>query len=126
MAFAEEVLPAALLADSTVASIVGDKVVPTGGAQGYAAPYLTFQRASTVGSNHLTGGGDLDQVRMQVSAWAKTGLAALVLAQAARDLIAPKSVTGLGTFQGQQPPTFDTDTGNWGVSADYFIWQERI
>lgn len=122
---AEEMLVAALLADSGVVAIVGDRVAPAGGLVSGEPAAISYQRISTVGSNHLTGGGSLDTVRVQLSCWATDALGSLTLAETARDVIAPADAPGIATFQGQQGPTKDLETGQWGTVSDYFIMQER-
>jgi hypothetical protein len=125
VALAEEMLPATLVAAPPVAAIVADKIFPTGARKGVACPYVTFQRAGTTQSGHLTGGGNLDQVRMQTNCWASTALGALELAGVVRDAIEPVDGVSIGTFQNQLDPSLDEETRQWGVITDYFIWQER-
>lgn len=125
MALAEAMLASALEADTGFGALAGDRVFPAGGTTGKALPNAAYQRITTTGTGHLTGGGSLDQVRMTVTAWATNALAALELAMAIRDCIAPEEGDGIATFITQQGATLDVETRHWGVPSDYFIWQER-
>lgn len=123
--FAEETLIAALENDYETKLLIKDKIFPVGGAQHVDPNYVTYRRVSTVPSSHLTGGGNLDQVRLEVGAWSRTALEAVVVADTIRTAIHPIEGEGCGTFQNQQAPSLDIETGHWGVTTDYFIWQER-
>lgn len=125
MALAETMLVSALKADAGFGALAGDGIYPIGGTSGKPLPHATYQRISTTGTGHLTGGGTTDQVRMQISCWAATALAALELAASVRDCIEPAEGEAIGIFITQQGAALDEDTRQWGVSSDYFIWQER-
>tara|TARA_R110000868_G_scaffold100109_1_gene275265 strand:+ start:14912 stop:15292 length:381 start_codon:yes stop_codon:yes gene_type:complete len=125
MAFAEVMLVSALEADTGFNGLAEDRIFPAAGTTGKALPNASYQRVSTTGTGDLTGGGSLDQVRLQVTSWAETALAALELAKAIRDCIAPEDDIGIATFITQQGATLDEETRHWGVPSDYFIWQER-
>lgn len=123
---AETVMVAALLADATVAGLVGTRIAPIGGeAAGGGLPVIGYQRISTVAASHLTGGGTLDRARLQVGCWAATAQGAMALAEAVRAVICPDEGEGIGLFLDMEGPRLDIDTRNWGAVADYFIWQER-
>lgn len=125
MPLAEEMLTAALLGAAAVTDRVGQRVTPAGGSTDPALEAISYQRISTVGTEHLGGGGSLDQVRMQIGCWARTALAALELAGIVRDVIAPEDTAGLAVFVGGGGAELDSETRTFGVSWDYFIWQER-
>lgn len=126
MATAEEALRAALVAAAPVTAICSTRIKLAGGTNDQTLPAISYQRISTVPTDHLAGGGTLDQVRVQVDCWAVKADDAAALAAAARDAISPADQAGIATMQAQEGPTLDTDARAWRVRTDYFIWQERV
>ena len=129
MATIESAITAALAGATGVSALVGNRVFPSGGRQGAAYPYVTWQRISTQGAAHLDGPSDLDWPRFQIDAWADTALQALEVADAIRAALDGIEQTTdpafYGTFQDQRGPTPDAETRKFGVSQDYFIWYGR-
>ena len=130
MASAESALTAVLLANPAVSGLAGDRVFVAGARQDAGYPYAALQRISTAAAGHLDGPASLEWPRVQIDCWAKTGLAALALAEAVRGAIEAVPAVGDGlsfiaTFQDQRGPAPDEATRNFRVSQDYFVWYER-
>lgn len=123
---AEEQLAATLGGAADLVALVANRrglvdQVP-GGVQDKTISWL---RVSTVALADLTTGGDLDDVRMQVDAWAAKASDAKRIAKLARDTLAPKDALGIGRFVGEEGPFLDPDIRLFRVRTDYFIWEER-
>lgn len=73
-----------LLADATVASIVGTRIYPRVLPQGVRDPAVVYNRVSMLGDHHMQGASGLVEVRMQLDAWAETGDEAYELASAVK------------------------------------------
>ena len=88
-------------------------------------PALSWQRIGMEPTADLTSGGDLDDVRVQIDAWADTPEQAEAVARRARDLLAPAAPGGLARLATWDGPSFSIEDRIWRVRTDYFIWQER-
>lgn len=126
-------LVAHLLADPSIAALVGDRVYPAGRIPEAAPlPAVTYQRVSTVAQHTLQGLGGLTQVRMQVTAWAE-GDSGYAAAKAIASAVIASLVGFRGTWAGgvgisgvnfdsMQDIDPDPDSELVGVDMDFLIW----
>jgi hypothetical protein len=127
MASAEAALIAALTGNAGVAALAGTRVFIKGGRQGTAYPYVSIQRISTPSAVDLDGANTLEWPRMQVEAWATSGLEAIDLADAIQTALQVGEITAAGltfsaTFQDRRGPSADEQTRNFSVQLDFSIW----
>lgn len=135
---AEEAVRAVLLADPTVAALVGDRVYPMHLPQTCVLPAIVYQRISTVGSIDLGGDTGLSRIRLQVTHWAEGFDAARALARAtvgdpesveAGALTGYSGDTGAGELQLVRLENLaDVEDADWkpgtrinGVRTDIFV-----
>lgn len=131
----EVALITALTANSEVSALVGNRVFVMGSRQGSTYPYVTIQRISTVGAEHLNGPATLEWPRIQIDCWASpddpTGAAlkALTIADAIRTALDQQTITGTptftATFQDQRGPSADEETKTQRVGQDYLVFYAR-
>lgn len=81
------VIRAQLVGAAAIAALVGDRVGPAPLAQGDGLASIVLQVISTVPTSHLTGDGDLYQVRIQVTCKAASDAAARALAALVRGVL---------------------------------------
>jgi hypothetical protein len=129
MATIEAALTAALTAEATVSTLVGTRVFPVGGAQGKPYPYVTYQRISTQGADHLDGASNLEWPRFQIDTWGTTLASATEAANVIRTFLDHVQRSGGGlsfyaTLQDERSD-FDLETGKHRVSQDYLFWFAR-
>jgi hypothetical protein len=76
-----------LIADVTVAGLVGTKVAPLAELQGQQYPYVILTVTTVEPINTLQGHSGLDRDEVQVEAWAFTYLEATTIARACRNAL---------------------------------------
>jgi hypothetical protein len=118
-----EVVLAVLKSDATVTGIVGSganaKISPLIKSQGIDPPAVTLQRVSVVPQNNLRGNGGLDQVRVQLDAWATTYGGTRALASACRSALEAAGHPMESEIDNYDP---ETDPGMYRITQDYLIW----
>lgn len=63
---------------------VGDRVFPLVAPQGTAAPYITFQRISSLDTGAMDGTESLDMGRFQIKVFSKTYKESVIIAEAVK------------------------------------------
>lgn len=121
-----------LLADPVISTLVGGVRVHYGRLpQNQTEPSVVFNKISEVGDYVQTGDSDLNQIRMQVDAWAQSTDAATQLSDAVRDKLSggrgmvefgTDSVTIRGMFVASAHDDYDSVAHLYRASRDYFIW----
>jgi hypothetical protein len=118
-------LIAALQAASPVAALAGTRVFLAGARQGSDYPYVTIQRVSTTGADHLDGPANLEWPRFQIDCWSPEAKQAAALAEAVRTAIDHVTLAFYATFQDWEGPAPDPETRNFRVRQDYLVWTTR-
>lgn len=125
-----------LLADATIAGLIGTRVYPAPPPQNATYPLITTQRISDTQFPHLRQRGPgLAEPRYQIDAWATTKAGVDALASAIQHRL--QGFTGVLTDTTVSPPVShrvwmrletdqdafegDVNGGFWRRSADYFI-----
>lgn len=126
----EGALRAVVLADAAAAALIGERFFPFGGRQGAEAPYVTYQRATTLTHPHLSGPSNLDAPLFQLNAIADEYPQASELADALVALLDGSTFTVEGfefsanlNDRRDMPP--EGETRRFGVSLDFYLWHER-
>lgn len=119
-----------VLADATVAALVGSRMVARMLPQSPTLPALVFQRIDTRRQHDLDGADGLPRMRLQVTAWATLPLEAATVAQAVRTrLDGVKGVMGATTIGAclcvGERDIADPDPGRYGVALDFLIQYEE-
>jgi hypothetical protein len=128
-----------LLADASIAAIVGDRVRPVRLNQGETGTGITYLRVSGIGDHVMTGPSRIARPRFQIDCWAEAPGAANSLADLVKERL--DGYQGLWTYGADSPPTsidvlgvffenerdgFDSDNDMYSVSRDYFIWYREM
>ncbi len=118
-----EVALAVLKADSTVTAIVGSgssaKISPLIKSQNLAAPAVTLQRVNVDPQNHLRGHANLDDVRVQLDAWAEKYADARALATACRNAM---QTAGHLMISEVDNTDMDVDPLLYRITQDFRVW----
>lgn len=109
-----------LLAASDVTDIVSTRIYPMRMPQRGSLPAVVYQQISNTPVNSLDGDSGLDNLRFQITAWARTYSQAVELSEAVRNAIAASST--LKAITENIIDTEDPDTRSYGVIADYSMW----
>lgn len=131
----EKSLRGALLANATVAVMVGTRIYPMilPQARAWPGPSLTFQRISTTSPVALTGETGPERMRVQIDCWddSWTGVRALAIAvksvlQGFSGAAGSGGESLFGVFMDSQRDFFEPDAGPAGegmyrVSQDFFV-----
>jgi hypothetical protein len=135
---AETAVRAVLLADATVAALVGDRIYPKTLPQDVTLPAITYQRISTIGDLDLDGDQATAAVRVQLNLWSESydGVCALARAVCGDDetgtpgaLLGYSGDTGQGVLQlVRLANLLDAEEPEWkpgvtlhGKKADFFV-----
>lgn len=127
-------LRAFLLADASIAAVVGTRIYPIKIPQGVAAASLVYTKVSARPDHHMSGASGLARPRLQLDAWAPTADAALWLADLVRERLDGYSgtmgsggaaVTVQGVFFADEREDFDDAANLFRMSRDYFINYEE-
>lgn len=130
----EQAIVAKLLADATLAALVGTRVYPGLAPQGAAAPYLVYQQADRQKVHTLGGVVSLNNYRMRFDAFgssyanAKATAAALASAlDGFSGLVGSGAIKVQGAFLESEEDDLDEpvhggETGVYSVGADVSIW----
>lgn len=131
-------LRAYLLADSTIASLVGTRMYPVKLPQGTALASIVFTRVSGLSGVTSSGREGLSRPRVQIDCWAPTMDAAATLADRVKERIegfkgaiqwdenSPgNQVTVQGVFFDSEREDYDDTAKLHRVSHDYLIWFEE-
>lgn len=122
-----------VLADTTVASIVGTRMFPRVLPQGVRDPAIVYNRVSMLGDHHMQGASGLVEVRMQIDAWAETADDAYELAVAVKQRIdgyrgemqsvasPPEVVFVQGVFFANARDDYDSNRQLYRESWDYML-----
>lgn len=120
-----------LLADATVAGIVGTRIYPVKLPQGVSGTSLILNEISGQGDHHMQGASGLVTVRMQIGCWSQTADGAHALHLAVKECLDGfRGAMGSGASQVQVQGVFidswrdidDTVANLRGKISDYFIW----
>lgn len=109
-----------LLADADVIDLIGSRVHPMRMPQRGSLPAVVYQRVSMTPVNSIAGDSGLDNVRLQVTCWARTYAQAVDLAAKVRSAIT--SSANLKALTETELDTEDAETRSYGVITDYHIW----
>lgn len=117
----EQAVITVLNADTAVQAAVGQRIYALSRPQGDPLPAVVWQRVATAPVNSLQGFSGLDDVRLQVSCYAATLLAAKELAAAVR-----AALNGADTLKcicSMEMDGQDPETQNFRVLLDFNLWQ---
>lgn len=97
---------------------IGITFYPDVAPQGVASPYLTYQAVGGQDVNDMSGAADLENARMQVSAWATTRAGAIAAMRAARTAMVAAGALPIGS----PVSVWESDTKLYGSRLDFSIW----
>ena len=130
-------LRAHLLADASIAALVGARIYPLRLPQKAVMPSIVIQRVSGVRFGHLRGGGSLARPRYQVDCWAATHDAATALGTLCRQRLdgytgewaddeSPTTTIRVAVHFEDERDLFEEDImgGLCRHSADYFLFHQ--
>lgn len=121
-----EVIRAALLADPTVAGLVGPRIFPSSMPPGTEGPAIVCRVVSDVPENDLSGASsDLAvNAMVQVDSFARTYLVAHQVADAVSNVLSNLSAPDLSAWRGVTRDLFD-DTADLPhcASTDFSVWR---
>lgn len=113
--------------DGGVAALLNDVLagIATGGvwnlraAQNTPAPYIVWQRIVAVVNNSTTGASNLQNVRVQIDAYAPDALTAATLGESIQIAMAESAINNV-CLSAQD--FFEDDTHLYRVSQDFSLW----
>lgn len=113
--------------DGGVAALLNDVLagIATGGvwnlraAQNTPAPYIVWQRIATYINNSTTGASNLQNVRVQIDAYAPDALTAATLGESIQIAMAESAINNV-CLSAQD--FFEDDTHLYRVSQDFSLW----
>lgn len=115
---------AVLKADSMVTNLVGSgsdaRISPMTMSQGIDMPAVTLQRVSVTPQNNLRNNGSLDDVRIQLDAWATSYAGVLALASACRSAMENAGHILIVEVDNYDP---EVDPKLFRVTQDYQVWE---
>lgn len=112
---------AVLIADSTVAALVSDRISPVETAQATSWPCVVLSVITDEPQNHLQGFANLDLYTVALDAWAYTYAAALQLANACRTAL--QSAGYLCAGRNNDQFDFEKDPGAYRVGYTFQVWK---
>lgn len=130
-------LRAFLLADASIAAVVGTRVYPLRMPQGERGASLVYSRVSGLGDHHMEGASGLTRPRFQIDAWATSADAATELADLVKARLdgyrgpmttndsPAQTVTVQGVFFESERENYDGTAEMYRVSRDYLIYFEE-
>lgn len=107
-----------LIADSSVAALVDDRVEYLLKPQALTMPAITLQRVTTNPVNHLNGFAGLDATSVQVDYWAGTSTDAMELAALGRAALEAQNIQCDQEFD-----NYDPDIQFYRVTQEFTVWQ---
>lgn len=110
-----------LISDPDVSALAGSRVYPMRLPQLGLLPAMTYQLISNNPVSSIDGDSGLDNVRMQITCWAKTSYQAIALSLAARRAI-EKAASSLKAIMIMELDTEDPETRSYGIITDYSMW----
>lgn len=99
-------------------TIPGLKVFPDVAPSGTVGPYVTYQAVGGQDVNGLDGPADLENQRMQITAWSTTRAATGDAMRAARTVIVAAGGIPIGAPVSQ----YESDTKLYGSRLDFSVW----
>lgn len=120
-----EAVRALLLADASVAALVGTRVYPLSAPQGAARPFLVVTSVSDVPATTMNGlpADLLRNARVQVDSYAETYLEAHALFEAVNNEVAALSGPTISAVLLSASDMRDDETGLYRKSADFSVWR---
>lgn len=127
-------LRAFVLADGTVASMIGTRMHPVLLPQAPTLPALTYSTISAIRGHTMQGPDGLPETRIQIDSWAATYSAAAALAGAVRRRLDGHSGSiGTGSpqtvvqaiFADTERALHESEPELYRISADYRVWFEE-
>lgn len=128
-----------LLADASIAAVVGTRVTPVRMPQGNKETSIVYLRVSGVGDRTMSGPTRIARPRFQIDCWAAAPGIANNLADLVKERLdgyqgawtygtdsPPASVDVLGVFFENERDGYDADNEMYSVSRDYFIWHREM
>lgn len=123
-----EAIRAALVADATVAGLVGGRIypalMPQGTVENGSGPAIVYTVASDVPQNALTGDSTTRMVnaRVQIDAYSKTYLEAHLVAAAVDAVVSALATPALSAWREVSRDLYDNEAQLHRVSADFSVW----
>ena len=129
----EEAIYARLMADTSITTLIGDRLYPAQGPQSTTLPVVVYGQAYQKRVQSLTGYINLNQYTMRLDLWASTYKVAKTVYHALRtnllgfqgELSGDVTVNGIfeeGGDDGAEPPAHDEETGLYTAGIDLAIW----
>jgi hypothetical protein len=120
-----EAIRAVLIADPTVAGLVGARIYPSLMPQGPTLPAIVYQVISEVPESSLAGTsvGRLTASRLQIDCYATTYLAAHALADAVDVVISALSSPDLSAWRESSRDLYDNEAQLHRCSLDFAVWR---
>lgn len=132
-----------ILADTTVAALIGTRLYPIKAPQGGTYPLVTMQKIVELRSHHLRGTQTLAAPRYQIDAWVKESGSSFTVAQTIADAIRRRidGFAGVLSTPGSPSTSFrvailyddardlfesDVSGGFYRTSTDYVIWHRPV
>ena len=110
-----------LSAAAPVTALVGTRIGPFGEVdQDTPMPYVVWQTITGTPENYLDNRPDIDNSRIQIDVWAKTGVSAEQVAMAVRDALEDE-----GYMVSWGSTERDPETRNYRFSMDFEFWNPR-
>ena len=117
----ETVLLRMLQEDAGLSALVGSKVFPLFIPSGNFLPCVTFQRIGGRPANTLSGASGLEEIDLQIDAWARDYDEAKAIAKAVRAAMPPGGdVFGAHLIEDQD--LYEDGTNYFRVSMEYKVW----
>lgn len=122
-----------ILADGTVAGLIGNRLYPHKLLQGAPFPAVTYQVISEVRGHKMNGPDGLPATRVQIDCWGRTfasvsAIAAAILAHLdgyRGQLNGSPSTEVQGIFADQQRTMYESEPELHRISRDYIIYHEE-
>lgn len=117
----EKLLRATLLSSTALTTIVGQKVFDTIMPQGTLLPAVTFQKLSGSPANCLYGPTGLENIEVQIDAWAMQKAQVKEMAKAIRAIM-PATGAMWGARLTMDEDMFDEEAKVYRVCMSYDVW----
>lgn len=112
-----------LVADSSIVTLVGQKLFPNAAPQGTAAPFVVLQVVSDVPENTLENTDSLSNSRVQIDCYAERYLDAQAVAAAVDAVMKALSSPDLSAWREVSRDLYEDETQLHRVSADFSVWR---
>ena len=117
----ENMLRNTLLGSTALTAIVGNKVFPMVMPQGTLLPAVSFQKISGVPANCLYGPTGLEEITVQIDAWAMSLSVVKNMAKAIRAVMPTTGVTW-GARLTMDEDLFDAEAKVYRICMSYDVW----